>query len=422
MQRKRKTTRHTKSQTKAPQSKTATVKFGNSIPEIEPAKRQAQFGENVFSSFGCLPFGSDNQLPNILAQFCRKSPVHRGIINRKREFIAGANWTTENEALETLLNNFNSNGEGFSNVIKKLTLDLLFSGNGWLEIVTNAKRTFLNVFHHDYTTCRLSIDKSSCIISKDWLVSDSNRAEIPIYPKFVTDGDNQRSIIHIKDYEPEFENYGIPSWIAGLNVVAIGYKTDRWNVSRLDNSVQPSGVFVLSGTFNSDEEAESLVEDLQEEFSGEDSQGKVIFVAQDAGGKESKFIPLELKFDGDWVQLDENSMTKLIAAHSWYRALTSLPGASGFDTERILNEWEMAKITTIEPFQRWLISEIFPAVTQISGIETSDFQFLNKPPINKAKPDYMKVWEARRSDGLDYDQKDPEQQIFLARLKNKVNG
>ena len=29
----------------------------------------------------------------------------------------------------------------------------------------------------------------------------------------------------------------------------------------------------------------------------------------------------------------------------------------------------------------------------------------------------MMVWEARKADGLDYDENDPKQQVFLANLK-----
>ena len=38
------------------------------------------------------------------------------------------------------------------------------------------------------------------------------------------------------------------------------------------------------------------------------------------------------------------------------------------------------------------------------------------------KPSYMMVWEARKADGLDYDENDPKQQVFLANLKQSKNG
>ncbi|MFQ8806231.1 MAG: hypothetical protein ACLR8Y_15555 [Alistipes indistinctus] len=52
---------------------------------------------------------------------------------------------------------------------------------------------------------------------------------LPLYPQFDEAPDGTlRSIIHYKDYEPMFENYGVPPYIAGLNVSAIAY-TRRTN-------------------------------------------------------------------------------------------------------------------------------------------------------------------------------------------------
>lgn len=404
-----------KDKSRKPTRKVGQLRLKNKVPVIEPSKLQTVDGL-LGTAHKYIPFGSDNLFPSAIAQLCRQSPVHRGILNRKTEFIAGADWTTENEQLNELFKNINTDGEDFTDVFKKFTFDKLSGGNGWLEFVTNTKRNFLNIFHHDWTTCRLSKDKANCLVTKNWRSVNAKPTEIPIYPKVKRDGSLIRTMIHVKDYEPEFENYGVMAWIAGLNVVAIGYKTDRWNVNRLDNAFQPSGVFVLSGSFKSDEEAEETVQDLEDEFSGEEGQGKVIFIAQDADGKESKFIPLELKFDGDWSKLDENAITKLIAAHSWYRSLTSLPDSNGFDTERILNEWRIANKTTIVPEQRTLLRPIKRVIEDLVGIDTSDLAFINTPPVKEEKPKYMRVWEARRADGLDYDPEDATQQVFLANL------
>ena len=47
-------------------------------------------------------------------------------------------------------------------------------------------------------------------------------------------------------------------------------------------------------------------------------------------------------------------------------------------------------------------------------------EFINKSPITE-KPIYMKIWEARKADGLEYDESDPAQQVFLANIA-KVGG
>ena len=45
----------------------------------------------------------------------------------------------------------------------------------------------------------------------------------------------------------------------------------------------------------------------------------------------------------------------------------------------------------------------------------ASLEIINRPPT-RSKPLYMKVWEARKADGLDYDPEDERQQHFLAEI------
>ena len=47
--------------------------------------------------------------------------------------------------------------------------------------------------------------------------------------------------------------------------------------------------------------------------------------------------------------------------------------------------------------------------------DCSSLAIVNRPPILE-KPAYMKVWEARKLDGMDFDDKDPSQMVYLAEL------
>ncbi|EKC65159.1 Phage portal protein, partial [human gut metagenome] len=47
--------------------------------------------------------------------------------------------------------------------------------------------------------------------------------------------------------------------------------------------------------------------------------------------------------------------------------------------------------------------------------DPSSLEIVNRPPT-RSKPLYMKVWEARKADGLDYDPEDERQQHFLAEI------
>ena len=65
--------------------------------------------------------------------------------------------------------------------------------------------------------------------------------------------------------------------------------------------------------------------------------------------------------------------------------------------------------------QAELTEPVREAITSILGIDASSLQVINRPPT-RSKPIYMKVWEARKADGLDYDPDDERQQAFLSEI------
>ena len=71
--------------------------------------------------------------------------------------------------------------------------------------------------------------------------------------------------------------------------------------------------------------------------------------------------------------------------------------------------------TVILGEQAELTEPVREAITSILGIDASSLQVINRPPT-RSKPIYMKVWEARKADGLDYDPDDERQQAFLSEI------
>ena len=60
-------------------------------------------------------------------------------------------------------------------------------------------------------------------------------------------------------------------------------------------------------------------------------------------------------------------------------------------------------------------STLFKLIGEVLGLDASSVEIVNRPPT-RSKPIYMKVWEARKADGLDYDPEDERQQAFLSEI------
>ena len=393
------------------------------IPRAQSSLREfsvLSMGGGSSSSAKCewWKWGSDNLFPVALSRLARSSSTHRRIINDKADYISGKGFSVAEGAVRTqaFVEVANSEGESLRQVLNHLALDKALFGNAFVEVVTDTAHSFLALFHQDASKCRLAKDGVHVLLHHDWSrPTSADIKSLPLYPHFEEGEDgNLHTIIHYKDYEPTFAHYGVPPYIAGLNVSTIAYKTDRWNLSRLDNSFQLSGVMLLDGGVESEEEAEALVRSAQQKFAGR--PGQVMFMVKDCGeGDNSKFIPIASANEGDWSQLHEQATSDIVIAHSWFRSLSGLDYSGGFSSERILHEWEVALNTVILGEQEELLEPLRNLVTVILGEDGSELQIVNRPP-SRSKPLYMKVWEARKADGLEYDPADPEQQLYVAQV------
>jgi hypothetical protein len=71
--------------------------------------------------------------------------------------------------------------------------------------------------------------------------------------------------------------------------------------------------------------------------------------------------------------------------------------------------------TVILAEQEELIAPIKRLMQEVLGINPTSLEIVNRPPT-RSKPIYMKVWEARKADGLEYDEQDERQQAWLSEI------
>ncbi len=369
-------------------------------------------------------WGTDNMLPEALALLSRRSPVHRRVLNDKADYIAGKGFTFDagRGRLKRLVECVNPSGESLGRLLGRLAYDKALFGNAWLEAVTDREGGFLALWHQDATRCRAARGDDAAVLHHDWRrFSAAGARTIPLWPRQAVGADGMlHSAVHYRDYEPGFAHYGVPPYVAGLDVAAVAWKTDRWNISRLDNSFQLSGVMMIDGSAGSDAEARELARLAEEKFAGR--PGQVMFVVRDGRGEDStRFVPIDVASDGDWRGLHDQATADIVAAHSWFRTLSGLDYGSGFSSQRILYEYEIALNTVILAEQAELLEPVRRIATEILGEDCSSLEVVNLPPV-RSKPAYMRVWEARRADGLDYDPGDPAQRMWLGRLSGDAGG
>lgn len=374
-----------------------------------------------------IPFGHDNALPRQLIKLAREVPVHRAILNSKTTYICGQGLQSADTLTLQFINAPNNRKESFTTIVKKLVFDYLTFGNCYYELVTNTKKAFVYLYHQDATRVRLHHDGKTAMIHPNWDhfkgVKDDKLETVALFPKANKGKDGlYHSIVHLKDYEPEFHYYGIPSYFAGVRNIIIAGLTNIWNQSRLESSFAAAGLLIIPGV-NSDEAAKEL-DQLFNEYKGalgSKASEIIIQYLSDLGpginAQEAKFIEFAKQVEGNWINLHKQAEISMITIHNWFKSLTPYSEEKAtYDGDRIINEYEVAMSTVIRPIQE-LFVESFTSTLNSFNIQLKDFEFINNPPISRMNP-VKYVWEVRRDAGLDFDKSDPTQKLLIMQLKN----
>lgn len=336
-----------------------------------------------------IPFGTNNLFPQSISSINRKSPVHRGILNAKTRYFSGHSLKTDSPQIEKWIKNVGAN-MSLHSLHKKFEFDYRSYGNTYIEIVTDFK-SFISLFYRDAETGRVSKDNKNIIFHPDWVNVNKYKDKfdsLPIFPQFKKIGEFYRSCYHVSKYENGFYYYGIPSWFSGLGIAAIGYKTDKWNLSRLDNNMSLSGVLTVEADVDNDEQAGELKKMILDEYRGEGKNGGLIVIIKEPGGEtETNFSPLQQSDDGEWLSLKTQVKDDLIIAHEWRRTLSGISDNTGFETDRILNDYSEVFGTQIQPSQQsWV--DIYEQIIMATVNWEFDLSFENKKPVNPKRSNF----------------------------------
>ena len=225
-----------------------------------PPKINESVNKNTLNT-AYIPNGADNLFPQFLAEVKRQSPTHRAILGQKKIISMGKGFETESERGRIFIDNVNV-GESLREVYGRLLDDYYSFGNAYLQIVRH--KGGINLYHIDSTKCRIGKNQEEVFIHPDWSLYQQSRKEmvvVPLYPNF----DNNTSIVQFKDYEPTFNYYGLPDFVAALEWCAIDYQLQKYNHTKFENNFMPSCIVEINGDMG-EAEAEKLVKDAQQKW------------------------------------------------------------------------------------------------------------------------------------------------------------
>lgn len=326
-----------------------------------------------------IPFGANNLFPNFLAEISRLSPTHRSILGQKKILSVGKEFQSTSEQLMTFVDDVN-NGESLRDVYGKLMFDYYCFGNAYLEIVKHAGG--VNLYHIDATKVRVSKDMKDVYIHADWANYNSTKKDqviLPIYPEFR----ENTSVIHFKDYEPTFSYYGMPDFIGSLSWLSIDNLLQSYNKTKFENNFVPSAIVEINGDMG-EEEAEALVKDAQQRWTGKNNNSKILFLVKNGDSKPANITMLNDNADGSFMELQKLTSQNIITAHRWQPAMSGIVASNklGSTGNEIRVAWEMVMGTIIKDVEGVVLKKIKMVIDDLTPMNADDLEIVYEPPIS----------------------------------------
>ena len=329
-----------------------------------------------------IPFGTNNLFPQYLAELKRKSSTHRSVLAQKTIFTSGAKFVTNNEDVKEYIKDVNADGESLREVFKKLADDYYSFGNAYLEGVLYDGG--LNLYHIDATTVRMSKNKKEVYVHPDWAKYNTMKDKlsiIPIYPKVK----GSRFVVQFKDYEPTFQFYGLPDYIAALEHIAVDYEIGKWNHTKFKNGFQPSAIVEINGDMG-EEEAKKLVREAQKKFVGDGNNGKIMFIVKNGDTSSANVQIIKDDQEGSWIDLQRITDQNIVTAHRWQPSLSGLVSSGKMNNtgSEIRIAYDLAMTTVIKDTSDLLLNGIRGVLFKELGFLPEELVIHYAPPISFA--------------------------------------
>jgi hypothetical protein len=316
-----------------------------------------------------------------------------------------------NDKQKKYVDNINANGETLYEVYKKVQGDFIDFGNAYPQVVKEGQRS--NIFHSDATTVRISKNKETAYISNFWRDIGNEdvfpRKDFEIKDIDLT-GKESNYLVHIMNYEPEYNIYGVIDHTAALKDADIEYKISTFNLDKLDNGFFPSVMIQMYGDPPDGKTPEEYAESIATNFTGEGKSRKFLLQLLEQGVDGAEIHEFEGAAEGEFRELKQLAKESIIEAHRWHPALMMLTPGKLANSSDIRTAYEMVKNTVI-PDYRIPVLKVFENILNDTELFT-DIELSIKPvvPVSAADEiDVGKIWtvdEQREETGkLPFDDK-----------------
>jgi hypothetical protein len=339
-----------------------------------------------------INYGADNKYPQYLVELSKTSALHRTLIENKAKLVAGSEVLVNDLPLEEWIatlsgatqirvqNLFFNSKFPLRDWLKRTAYDYELFGAYSTEVIWSSDFEYIKVFKHiDTSKIRSApMNKNGEIekyyFSRDWASWNMKNSDMTPISVFSFDNEQDyNQIIYKRDYYPDLNYYTEPSYIGGLTYINLDSELGLFNLSHIQNGMNPGLMFKVPYQFKSAEEKYAFIQEFMAHFKGARNNKNPLILAKN-GEAEWTVEKVEVPdFDAQLIALGDFILQQLIFAHKVTNgALVGLlvPGKlGGSNAEELAFSAEQFNKFVIDP-ARLMLEETLEDILKTHGLTT----------------------------------------------------
>ena len=373
---------------------------------------------SAIANRGYIPFleGDDTFFTTLLEARLLSTSQHACISTKTNYTIGEGLQVRKSEAEAKAWKEFskavNGRRQGLNSVIRKAIDTFLNFGNAPIEIVRGAvgNLKYVYIYCHNQIDCRLGKpndenEVTEMIYSQHFrrrgmFLDEKSARIIPFYKKTRIGKEKiwkkdpktgvERTAIWLKNEIAGYDHYGLPSSISSIHHQKAEHDAVRYNLDNLENNMVVGGVVVLQGNL-SQEESNRIGRKIINQHTGAGKRGRVAVISSEEGIDDSKFLPMDVRKEGSYKELDATAQSKIIFSNEWDAVLAGLMDSSslGKGAGYLEEIYEQKMATVIRPLQSFFMENLILPYLEIcddwmgtkwaqSGLEFIPAQIVSK--------------------------------------------